>query len=42
MGLGKRATQQYLNFLSSDIAIMLIATEDGKPLYEKVGFQIIH
>ncbi|WP_172655768.1 GNAT family N-acetyltransferase [Rossellomorea aquimaris] len=41
LGLGKEATQQCMNSLSSDVAIMLISTEDGKPLYEKMGFQIV-
>jgi ribosomal protein S18 acetylase RimI-like enzyme len=41
LGLGKEATQQCMNSLSSNMAIMLISTEDGKPLYEKMGFQIV-
>ncbi|SEQ29231.1 Acetyltransferase (GNAT) domain-containing protein [Virgibacillus subterraneus] len=38
MGLGKNATQQCMGFATSDISIMLIATEVGKPLYERMGF----
>jgi N-acetylglutamate synthase-like GNAT family acetyltransferase len=41
MGLGKELTQQCMNSLSSDFSIMLISTENGKPLYEKMGFQIV-
>lgn len=41
LGLGKEATQQCMNSLSSDVEIMLISTEDGKPLYEKMGFHIV-
>jgi GNAT superfamily N-acetyltransferase len=38
MGLGKDATQKCIDFASSNTSIMLIATEEGKPLYEKMGF----
>ncbi|MDX8345828.1 GNAT family N-acetyltransferase [Rossellomorea sp. YZS02] len=41
IGLGKEATQQCIDSHSSNIAIMLIATEEGKLLYEKMGFQIV-
>ncbi|MGE6755506.1 GNAT family N-acetyltransferase [Rossellomorea sp. NPDC071047] len=42
LGLGKEATQQCMNSLSSDVEIMLISTEDVKPLYEKMGFHIVY
>ncbi|KSU63163.1 acetyltransferase [[Bacillus] enclensis] len=38
MGLGKDATQKCLDFTSSNTSIMLIATEEGRPLYDKMGF----
>ncbi|WP_306471840.1 GNAT family N-acetyltransferase [Bacillus sp. AFS015802] len=41
LGLGRVATQHCLDSLSSDISIMLISTEDGKPLYEKMGFKTV-
>ncbi|MDX8342252.1 GNAT family N-acetyltransferase [Rossellomorea sp. YZS02] len=41
LGLGREATQQCMNSLSSYMDIMLISTEDGKPLYEKMGFQMV-
>lgn len=41
MGLGKEATQQCINSLSSDVSIMLISTEDGKHLYERMGFKTV-
>ncbi|MGG4166459.1 GNAT family N-acetyltransferase [Rossellomorea vietnamensis] len=40
-GLGKEATQQCSNSLSGDTSIMLISTEDGKPLYERMGFKSV-
>jgi hypothetical protein len=41
MGLGKIVTQACIDTVSKDTAIMLIATEQGKPLYEKMGFTAV-
>lgn len=41
LGLGKEATQRCINSLTEAISIMLISTEDGKPLYEKMGFKSV-
>lgn len=38
LGLGKKATQKCIDSVSQNTSIMLISTEDGKPLYEKLGF----
>lgn len=38
IGLGKKATQKCIDSVSQNTSIMLISTEDGKPLYEKLGF----
>jgi hypothetical protein len=38
LGLGKEATQKCIDFASRNASIMLIATEEGKPLYEKMDF----
>lgn len=38
LGLGKKATQKCIDSVSKNTTIMLISTEDGKPLYEKLGF----
>jgi ribosomal protein S18 acetylase RimI-like enzyme len=38
LGLGKKATQKCIDSVSSNTSIMLISTEDGKPLYENLGF----
>ncbi|MFB5089274.1 GNAT family N-acetyltransferase [Psychrobacillus sp. PGGUH221] len=38
LGLGKKATQKCIDSVSKETSIMLISTEDGKPLYENLGF----
>ncbi|KIL74498.1 GNAT family N-acetyltransferase [Bacillus badius] len=38
-GLGKKAVQSCIDQVSADTAIMLIATPEGQPLYEKLGFK---
>jgi len=40
LGLGKEVTQKCIN-MSSNNSVMLIATTEGKSLYEKMGFQEI-
>ncbi len=41
MGLGKKATQKCIESVSRETSIMLIATEAGKPLYEKMSFKTV-
>ncbi|QFF99950.1 GNAT family N-acetyltransferase [Psychrobacillus glaciei] len=38
LGLGKKVTQKCIDSVSKDTSIMLISTDDGKPLYENMGF----
>ncbi|GIN90081.1 acetyltransferase [Siminovitchia terrae] len=40
-GLGKELTQACINSVSNEVTIMLIATKEGKPLYERLGFQTV-
>ncbi|MGM0827632.1 MAG: GNAT family N-acetyltransferase [Bacillota bacterium] len=40
MGLGKEAAQLCMDSLLSDFSIMLISTEDGNPLNEKIGYSL--
>lgn len=42
MGLGKKATRKCIESVSKETTIMLIATEEGKPLYEKMGFHTVN
>ncbi|PAE87444.1 GNAT family N-acetyltransferase [Shouchella clausii] len=41
MGLGKETTKKCIESVSKDTAIILIATEEGKPIYEKIGFKTV-
>ncbi|NHM33981.1 GNAT family N-acetyltransferase [Neobacillus terrae] len=41
LGLGREVTQKCIDFAPSNASIMLIATEEGKPLYEKMGFRTV-
>lgn len=38
-GLGSKLTQACINSVSNEVTIMLIATKEGEPLYERLGFQ---
>ncbi|MFS1515054.1 GNAT family N-acetyltransferase [Bacillus sp. SCS-151] len=42
LGLGKEVTQKCIDACSKDKTIMLIATQDGKALYEKMGFRTVN
>lgn len=41
MGLGRKAAEKCLESVPINTPVMLIATEDGKPMYEKMGFHTI-
>ncbi len=41
MGLGKEATRKCIESVSKETVIMLISTEEGKRLYEKMGFNTV-
>ncbi|QDQ01905.1 GNAT family N-acetyltransferase [Lysinibacillus fusiformis] len=41
LGLGKDATQKCLDSVDGDTVTMLIATKEGAPLYEKMGFKTV-
>lgn len=40
-GIGKAITSSCMNSVSARTPIMLIATDEGKPLYEKLGFRSV-
>ncbi|PQZ59502.1 GNAT family N-acetyltransferase [Bacillus sp. MYb209] len=40
-GIGKAITDSCMKIVSSQTPIMLIATDEGKPLYEKLGFRVV-
>lgn len=40
-GIGKAITSSCMNSVSARTSIMLIATDEGKPLYEKLGFRAV-
>ncbi|MCW9130312.1 GNAT family N-acetyltransferase [Bacillus paramycoides] len=40
-GIGKMITEACIGSVSEKTPIMLIATDEGKPLYEKLGFQVV-
>ncbi|HEQ3524860.1 TPA: GNAT family N-acetyltransferase [Bacillus cereus] len=40
-GIGKVITNSCMNSVSAQTPIMLIATDEGKPLYEKLGFRVV-
>ncbi|MGD6874263.1 GNAT family N-acetyltransferase [Sutcliffiella horikoshii] len=42
LGLGKDATQKCIDSVPNTVSIMLIATDEGKPLYEKMGFMAVN
>ncbi|AUB65103.1 GNAT family N-acetyltransferase [Bacillus thuringiensis] len=40
-GIGKVITNSCMSSVSAQTPIMLIATDEGKPLYEKLGFRVV-
>lgn len=40
-GIGKMITNSCINSVSAQTLFMLIATDEGKPLYEKLGFRAV-
>ncbi|WP_166702227.1 GNAT family N-acetyltransferase [Bacillus albus] len=40
-GIGKVITNSCMNSVSARTPIMLIATDEGKPLYKKIGFRVV-
>ncbi|MEN1935333.1 GNAT family N-acetyltransferase [Paenibacillus sp. 102] len=40
-GIGRRITEACIRSVSEKTPIMLIATKEGEPLYEKLGFQVV-
>ncbi|MED0874100.1 GNAT family N-acetyltransferase [Bacillus mobilis] len=40
-GIGKAITNACINSVAAQTPIMLIATDEGKPLYEKLGFRVV-
>ncbi|WP_166688513.1 GNAT family N-acetyltransferase [Bacillus albus] len=40
-GIGKAITNACMKSVSAQTPIMLIATDEGKPLYEKLGFRVV-
>lgn len=41
LGLGRSVTQRCIDSMNGNASIMLIATPDGKPMYEKMGFKAV-
>ncbi|MFD3448919.1 GNAT family N-acetyltransferase [Microbacteriaceae bacterium 4G12] len=41
LGLGKSVVEACINSITSNTPIMLISTDEGKPMYEKLGFQTV-
>lgn len=41
LGLAKEAVRKCAESINGDMSLMLIATKEGKPLYEKMGFKTV-